>query len=64
MARIGDDGCGFSLEEVPGVSRYGLQGMRERSDLIGGEIEVISGKGEGTIIRVNLPKYMVRMNSG
>jgi two-component system nitrate/nitrite sensor histidine kinase NarX len=64
MIEIGDDGCGFSLEEVPGVSRYGLQGMRERSDLIGGEIEVISGKGEGTIIRVNLPKYMVRMNSG
>lgn len=64
MIEIGDDGCGFSPEEIPGVSRYGLQGMRERSDLIGADIEVISAIGEGTVIRVNLPKYMVRMNGG
>lgn len=64
MVEIGDDGCGFSPEEIPGVSKYGLQGMRERSDLIGAEIEVISRLGEGTIIRVYLPVSVVRLNNG
>jgi len=64
MVEIGDDGCGFSPEEIPGVSKYGLQGMRERSDLIGAKIEVISRLGEGTTIRVHLPVSGVRLNNG
>jgi signal transduction histidine kinase len=43
-----DDGCGFD----PGASfddeKYGLRGMRERVEVIGGRLEVASKPGEGT----------------
>jgi two-component system nitrate/nitrite sensor histidine kinase NarX len=44
-----------SLDEIPGSSRYGLRGMRERADLIGAEFQVISRKGEGTDVNIRLP---------
>lgn len=55
ILEIRDNGVGFSSEDVPGASRYGLRGMRERSELIGAEFQVISRTGEGTTIRLRLP---------
>ena len=55
LIEVRDDGKGFSPEEVPSVSRYGLQGMQERSDLIGADIQIISWPGEGTTVRIRLP---------
>jgi two-component system nitrate/nitrite sensor histidine kinase NarX len=52
---VQDDGRGFTPEDVPSSSRYGLQGMRERAELIGGEFQVISCSQEGTTVRVRLP---------
>ncbi|TLN03046.1 hypothetical protein FDZ74_14925, partial [bacterium] len=52
---VQDNGCGFSLEEVPEVSRYGLRGMRERSAAIGADFQVISQPGQGTTVRISLP---------
>jgi len=55
ILEIKDNGCGFSHDEVPGSSRYGLRGMRERAELIGAEFQVISKKGDGTIVILRLP---------
>jgi two-component system nitrate/nitrite sensor histidine kinase NarX len=55
VIEIRDDGCGFSPEEIPSGSKYGLLGMRERSDLIGAEFQVISELNQGTLVRVSLP---------
>jgi two-component system nitrate/nitrite sensor histidine kinase NarX len=55
MVEIRDDGRGFHPDELPGVSKYGLQGMRERSDLIGADFQIISAPQEGTIIKVQVP---------
>jgi len=55
LVEIRDDGRGFHPDELPGVSRYGLQGMGERSDLIGAEFQIISAPEEGTIIKVQVP---------
>jgi two-component system nitrate/nitrite sensor histidine kinase NarX len=55
LIEVKDDGKGFSPKEVPSVSRYGLQGMQERSDLIGADFQVISRPGEGTTVRIRLP---------
>lgn len=55
ILQIKDDGCGFSPEEIPGSSRYGLRGMRERAELIGAEFQVVSRKGEGTDVVIRLP---------
>jgi two-component system nitrate/nitrite sensor histidine kinase NarX len=52
---VRDDGRGFAPEDVPGPSRYGLQGMRERTELLGADFQIISRPQAGTIIRVRLP---------
>ncbi len=55
LLEISDDGIGFDAEDVPGLSRYGLQGMRERAELIGADFQIISQAGKGTRIRVQIP---------
>jgi two-component system nitrate/nitrite sensor histidine kinase NarX len=55
VMEIHDDGCGFSPEDVTSPSRHGLQGMRERAELIGAEFQIISQPQQGTTVRVRLP---------
>jgi two-component system nitrate/nitrite sensor histidine kinase NarX len=55
ILEIQDDGMGFSPEDVPGESQYGLRGMRERTELIGADFQIISQPHKGTTIRVLMP---------
>jgi len=48
-----DDGNGFELEEEH--DGFGLAGMRERSEQMGGTLNIISARGKGTKIAVTLP---------
>lgn len=50
-----DDGRGFDLDEVRRKGRRGLEGMRERVELVGGTIEISATPGEGARIHVELP---------
>ncbi len=55
---IKDDGNGFDLEATlmrPMKDRFGLLGMQERTASVGGSIDVLSRKGHGTQIRVEIP---------
>ncbi|HEX4598237.1 MAG TPA: ATP-binding protein [Burkholderiaceae bacterium] len=56
---IRDDGVGFdvtrTLEEAVGHGHLGLLGMRERVQILGGNLEVDSQPGHGTRLRVSLP---------
>lgn len=60
---VADDGGGFDPDAVqrprPGVpqARYGLVGMRDRTQLLGGTFEIESAEGRGTVLRVYLPKW-------
>jgi len=47
---IRDDGCGFDVNLGAADEQYGLLGMRERSELIGGSLAVTSQVGKGTQI--------------
>lgn len=58
--RIEDDGQGFRGEQVR-AGAYGLSTMRERAHKLGGEAEVISKPGAGTIVRVWFPKFAADM---
>ena len=49
-----DDGAGFVMDEVAS-GRFGLVGMRERADRIGGELEIVSEPGSGTALRLRVP---------
>jgi len=54
---IKDDGMGFDLEEVLTTmqNHYGLKIMKERIELLGGNIEIHSVKEEGTNIEISVP---------
>lgn len=52
---IGDDGIGFSAEDVPDIDRHGLRGMRERAELIGAEFQIYSQAARGTTIHIEVP---------
>jgi signal transduction histidine kinase len=50
---VSDDGQGFDPERVSGG--FGLIGMRERMDLVGGTLEIASSPGGSTSIRALMP---------
>lgn len=55
---IQDDGSGFVASELaPGHSEggWGLRGLRERAEQLGGQLDVESAPGEGTTVAVQLP---------
>jgi len=52
---ISDDGCGFDLEHVQNLGHYGLQFMRERTELMNGIFSIQSAPGQGTTITINVP---------
>lgn len=60
---IRDNGRGFEPDQVrrptPGnpQARYGLFGMRDRAQLLGGSLEVWSRPGVGSLITVFLPRW-------
>ena len=55
---VADDGRGFVLSEVMGRRDrppLGLAGMRERMELVGGELRIDSTPGRGTRVEVRVP---------
>ena len=57
--QVTDDGCGFTMPAKLAVLRadkhYGILGMHERAQRIGGTLRVDSTPGSGTTIRVRVP---------
>jgi signal transduction histidine kinase len=49
---VRDDGKGFVPNQAQAPGHYGLTGMRERAAVIGGTLEVMSGPGGGTTVRL------------
>ena len=52
--RVTDDGNGFDVADVPDTS-FGLIGMKERAESLGGDFKVSSEPGRGTSVEVLLP---------
>src|SRR6185295_16662062 len=53
--RIADFGCGFDEAAAADRDGLGLASMRERLRLIGGELAIRSGAGQGTTIDARVP---------
>ncbi len=47
-----DDGIGFDLSQP--ISGFGLEGMQERSQIIGGDFSLESSPGQGTTIQIKI----------
>ncbi len=58
MFSVRDNGCGFEPDNAPGIAdgHFGLQGIRERIDELGGTLEIAStfGKGCKAIVTIEL----------
>ncbi len=56
LIEVRDDGNGFDPEVVARqVGHYGLIGLRERARLLGGNLEIHSKSGKGTILQLRIP---------
>jgi signal transduction histidine kinase len=55
--RVSDNGCGFEPEDAfAGMGgHFGLIGIRERAERIGGELRLESQPGRGTQVEVSVP---------
>jgi signal transduction histidine kinase len=49
---VQDDGIGLPADVVSG---YGLRNMRDRSKLLGGELDIASVSGKGTTVKLDIP---------
>ncbi|TVR60376.1 MAG: response regulator [Spirochaetaceae bacterium] len=56
VAVIEDDGRGFDPAAPRPEKRFGIVGMRERVEHVGGEMSVQSSPGKGTLVRVVIPR--------
>jgi signal transduction histidine kinase len=58
QVEIEDDGRGFdpSILNSSNGQHYGLIGMRERAERMGGQLFLTSAQGEGTRVRLSVPK--------
>lgn len=54
VVEIRDDGRGFD-PAAPKPGHFGLMGMSEFAELVGGECAVESSLGQGTLVRISLP---------
>jgi signal transduction histidine kinase len=54
-ARLRDNGVGFEPASGENSSHYGLRGMKERIQKIGGKIHVDTAPGKGTEIKISIP---------
>jgi signal transduction histidine kinase len=50
---VADDGRGFNTQSEAAEHQLGVQGMYERAELIGAELEVTSKVNEGTVVRLS-----------
>jgi signal transduction histidine kinase len=62
-----DDGRGFDpaiLDDLPmnRAERFGLQGLRERLELVGGTMRVESGLAQGTQLSITIPKKQLALD--
>lgn len=55
IIEVKDNGIGFEPQEIHNRSEYGLKGMKERAEIIGADIQIVSHLGEGTTVQIRLP---------
>jgi signal transduction histidine kinase len=55
--QVQDDGNGFDVEEILAIpgAHFGIIGMRERIEHVGGSFEIVSGPGKGTRLTMEVP---------
>ena len=55
LAEVVDRGMGFNIEDKPKGSGLGFYGMKERAELVNGNINIESHINKGTIVTLDIP---------
>ncbi|HVP19136.1 MAG TPA: PAS domain S-box protein [Spirochaetia bacterium] len=53
--RVSDNGVGIDESRVVAPSSYGLMGMRERAQSLGGQVSIHGSRGRGTTLELEIP---------
>jgi signal transduction histidine kinase len=48
---VHDNGSGFDVEKATKTSQFGLTGMKERAEIVGGDLNITSKTGHGTTVQ-------------
>jgi signal transduction histidine kinase len=51
---ISDNGQGFQIDNTDSDRSFGIKGMQERVELMGGQLAILSSPGKGTIVRLTV----------
>ena len=54
---VSDNGRGIAEDRLSHLRSFGLQGMRERAGLLGGDLMIQPGADGGTTIALRLPRF-------
>jgi glucose-6-phosphate-specific signal transduction histidine kinase len=52
---ISDDGRGLSADDLAKAGSFGLRGLRERAETVGGWVDVSAGAERGTSVILSVP---------
>lgn len=63
VLEVRDDGVGFDPKEAAASGRFGLAGMRERAEMVGGSLAVVSAPGAGTTVTLRIPATILGRSS-
>lgn len=59
LLRVCDDGIGFIPQQAATAGHFGLAGMRERAELVGGTLTITSQPGQGTTVMLRIDTDLV-----
>jgi two-component system sensor histidine kinase DegS len=63
IVTVSDNGIGFESNRLNTDGHVGLEGMRERVQILGGSFQLQTAPGQGTVIRVNLPVHVAGLDN-
>jgi PAS domain S-box-containing protein len=53
--KVVDNGVGISKADIAKANSFGILGIRERVNLLGGKVNIAGRKGKGSVLRVRIP---------
>ena len=53
--KVSDNGVGITKQDIKKSNSFGILGIRERVNLLGGRMNIAGRKGKGTVLRVRIP---------
>jgi len=57
VLRIADDGSGIAAADLARPGHYGITGMRERIEALGGTLQIAARPGGGTVVEAHVPLH-------